>query len=54
MSEEIKADQIRQTGAKVVVTSCDNCRFQIGELSECYGLGVEVTSVSELTAKALA
>ncbi len=50
---KLKADQIRQTGAKTVVTSCDNCRFQIGELSQYYDLGVEVTSVSELTAKAL-
>jgi len=50
---KLKADQIRQTGAKIVVTSCDNCRFQIGELSEHYGLNTEVTSISELAAKAL-
>jgi Fe-S oxidoreductase len=50
---KLKADQIRHTGAKIVVTSCDNCRYQIGELSEHYGLNIEVTSISELTAKAL-
>lgn len=50
---KLKAEQIRRTGAKIVVTSCDNCRHQIGELNEHYGLGIEVTSLSELTVKAL-
>ena len=48
-----KADQIRETGAKIVVTSCDNCRHQITELNEHYYLGIEVTSLCELTAQAL-
>jgi len=50
---KLKAEQIRQTGAKVVVTSCDNCRHQITELNEHYNLGIEVTSLSELVARAL-
>lgn len=48
-----KADQIRKTGAKVVVTSCDNCRHQIMELNEHYNLGIRVTSLCELTVQAL-
>jgi len=48
-----KAEQIRATGAKVVVASCDNCRHQIGELSERYDLGVEVTGMAELVVKAM-
>jgi Fe-S oxidoreductase len=48
-----KADQIRQTGAKIVVTSCDNCRHQINELNEHYNLGIKVTSLTELTVQAL-
>ena len=48
-----KADQIRQTGAKIVVTSCDNCRHQITELSEHYNLGIKVTSLTELAVQAL-
>lgn len=48
-----KADQIRATGAGVVVASCDNCRHQIGELSEHYDLGVEVIGLAELTVKAM-
>lgn len=51
---KLKADQIRRTGAKIVITSCDNCRYQIGELNDHYGLNIEVSSISELTAKALA
>ena len=48
-----KADQIRQTGAKIVVTSCDNCRHQITELNEHYNLGIKITSLTELTVQAL-
>ena len=48
-----KAEQIRQTGAKVVVTSCDNCRHQITELNEHYNLGIKVTSLAELMVQAL-
>ena len=48
-----KADQIRQTGAKIVVTSCDNCRHQINELNEHYNLGIKITSLTELTVQAM-
>jgi Fe-S oxidoreductase len=48
-----KAEQIRRTGASVVVTSCDNCRHQITELGEHYGLGTRVTSLAEMVVKAL-
>jgi Fe-S oxidoreductase len=48
-----KADQIKKSGAKVVCASCDNCRHQILELSEKYGLEVRVTGLSELVCKAL-
>jgi Fe-S oxidoreductase len=51
---KLKAEQIRQTGARIVVTSCDNCRHQIGELSDHYGLNIRVTSLSELVVEALA
>ena len=48
-----KAEQIRQTGAKLVVTSCDNCRHQITELNEHYSLGIKVTSLTEIMVQAL-
>jgi TusE/DsrC/DsvC family sulfur relay protein len=49
----IKADQIRATGAKIVVTSCHNCIDQIAELSRHYDLGVKVQNVCEIVANAL-
>jgi Fe-S oxidoreductase len=48
-----KAEQIRQTGAKVVVTNCFNCMTQIRDLSKAYDLGVEVKSIVELVAESL-
>ncbi len=50
---KVKADQIRETGAKVVVTSCDNCFHQIRELSEHYDLGVRVDTVIQWAVQAL-
>lgn len=52
-SGEIKADQIRQTGAKIVATPCHNCADQLIELSKKYELGVEIQAVVELVYNAL-
>ncbi len=52
-SGKTKADQIRQTGAKIVATNCYNCKVQINELSKAYDLGVEVKSITELVADSL-
>jgi len=52
-SGKLKAKQIGETGAQIVVTSCDNCRHQITELGELHNLNITVTSISELTASAL-
>ncbi|MEW6033699.1 MAG: (Fe-S)-binding protein [Chloroflexota bacterium] len=48
-----KSHQVRETGAAVVVASCDNCRIQLGDLSEHYGLGVEVKGMAEVVVRAL-
>ncbi len=48
-----KADQIRETGAPVVATACDNCKLQIIELAEHYGLDVSVVGLVDLVAEAL-
>ena len=50
---KIKADQIRMTGAKIVVTPCHNCIDQLSELNREYDLGVEIKTVSEVVADAL-
>jgi Fe-S oxidoreductase len=50
---KIKADQIRATGAEIVVTPCHNCIDQLMELNKHYKLGVEIKTVAEIVANAL-
>lgn len=45
-----KADQIRKTGAKIVVTGCFNCLTQIRSLNETYDLGIEAKNFAEVVA----
>jgi len=52
-SAKIKADQIRATGAKVVVTSCHNCVDGLSDLIKHHGLGCEVKQLVNLVANAL-
>ena len=49
----IKADQIRRTGARVVVTPCHNCIDQLVDLNKRYELGVDVRTLAEVAADAL-
>ncbi len=50
---KIKAEQIRKTGAQVVVAPCHNCIDQIMELNKHYDLRIEVLTVAEVVASAL-
>ncbi len=52
-SGKVKADQIKATGAKVVVTSCHNCVDGLADLIRHYKLGCEVKQLVDLTAQAL-
>ena len=52
-SARVKADQIRQTGAKILATACENCHTQLSNLNEHYNLGVDVQFLSSLVADAL-
>nr|MBC8485186.1 (Fe-S)-binding protein [Bacteroidota bacterium] len=52
-SGEIKANQIRKTGATVVATPCHNCIDQLSEINNEYKLGVKVKTISEIVADAL-
>ena len=52
-SAKIKADQIRATGAKVVVTSCHNCVDGLNDLIKHHGLDCEVKQLVNLVANAL-
>ena len=53
LAGKAKADQIRRTGARTVVTNCYNCMTQIRELNKAYDLNVEVKSIVELVADSL-
>jgi Fe-S oxidoreductase len=48
-----KADQIKKTGARVVVAACENCRLQIGDLNEHYHLNVRITALTDLVVRAM-
>ena len=52
-SAKIKADQLKATGAKIVVTSCHNCVDGLSDLIKHYKLGMEVTQLVNLVANAL-
>jgi Fe-S oxidoreductase/ActR/RegA family two-component response regulator len=51
-SGKIKADQLKATGAKVVVTSCHNCVDGLTDLIRHYKLGMKVTQLVNLVANA--
>ncbi len=50
---EIKADQIRRTGASVVVAPCHNCIDQLIQINSTFKLGVQVKTLAEIVADAL-
>jgi Fe-S oxidoreductase/ActR/RegA family two-component response regulator len=52
-SAKVKADQIRATGAKVVVTSCHNCVDGLNDLIKHYELDCEVKQLVNLVTNAL-
>ena len=52
-SGKLKADQIRQTGAKIVITPCHNCFDQINDLSEEYELGIKALSFKEIIVESM-
>jgi Fe-S oxidoreductase len=50
---EIKADQIRKTGAKIVVTPCHNCVDQLTQINVHFKLGVQIKTLAEIVADAI-
>ncbi len=50
---EIKADQIRKTGASIVVTPCHNCVDQLSQINATYKLNVQIKTMAEIVADAL-
>ncbi len=52
-SGRIKAEQIKATGAKIVISSCHNCFDQIGDLNKEYNLGIKVVQFKEVITEAM-
>ncbi len=52
-SGKVKAEQLKATGAKVVVTSCHNCVDGLTDVIRHYELDMEVTQLVNLVAEAL-
>ncbi|UCE97696.1 MAG: (Fe-S)-binding protein, partial [Dehalococcoidia bacterium] len=50
---EKKVEQIKNTGAEIVVSPCENCRLQLDSLNEKYTLGIKITSMMDLVADAV-
>jgi Fe-S oxidoreductase len=48
-----KHDQIIKTGARIVVSPCENCRLQLDSLNERYNMNIEITSIMDLVANAI-
>jgi Fe-S oxidoreductase len=48
-----KVDQIRSTEAKWVVTACENCKTQLEDLNDRFGLEIEIKGVIDLIADSL-
>jgi Fe-S oxidoreductase/ActR/RegA family two-component response regulator len=49
----VKANQLKETGAEAVVTSCHNCVDGLSDLIRHYELGMEVTQLVTLVANAI-
>jgi Fe-S oxidoreductase len=49
----VKARQIKDTGAKIVVAPCHNCVDQLTELNKEYSLNVQIKTVAEIVANAI-
>jgi Fe-S oxidoreductase len=52
-SGSVKAGQIKDSGASIVVAPCHNCIDQLMELNKEYKLGVKIKTVAEMVADAL-
>ncbi len=50
---KIKGDEIRATGAKIVLQSCHNCTDQLKEIVDHYHIPAKVMNLAELCAPAL-
>lgn len=52
-SSTVKVDQIKETGASILTTACENCHTQLSNLNDHYKMGVDVHFLSSMVADAL-
>jgi Fe-S oxidoreductase len=52
-SSRVKADQVKDTGAAILATACENCHTQLSNLNDHYKMEVQVEFLSSLVADAL-
>ena len=52
-SSRVKADQVKKTGANILVTACENCHTQLSNLNDHYKMDVQVEFLSSMVADAL-
>ena len=52
-SSKIKVDQVKETGAKIIITACENCHTQLSNLNEHYEIGMDVRFLSSMVCDAL-
>lgn len=52
-SAKVKAEQVKQTGAKILATACENCESQLSDLNKHYNMDLEVKFLSSMVADAL-
>jgi Fe-S oxidoreductase len=52
-SSRVKVDQVKETGATILSTACENCHTQLSDLNDHYNMGVDVQFLSSMVASAL-
>jgi Fe-S oxidoreductase len=52
-SARVKANQVNDTGAKILTTACENCHTQLSNLKDHYKMDVDVRFLSSMVADAL-
>ncbi len=52
-SSKVKVEQMKQSGAAIVATACENCHSQLHDLCDYYSTGQSVEFISHLAARAL-
>jgi len=52
-SARVKADQVKETGANILATACENCHTQLDNLNDHYKMNVDVRFLSSMVADAL-